>query len=164
MGGLDGSGGAGRLRPGGSNSGVDGPLRGAVCRQQHIASGYATASLGKSTSWPKVPCTVQSAGTHTHCLARHCVQGGLQALTVTLPGVAISNSEGTLQEQSACLRSSTCPMSKRGQGAMAQTAQSAGKLAVTWNGPDRYSLHPAQLSGRLHRVQCRLARAAQRHS
>ena len=43
MGGLDGSGGAGRLRPGGSNSGVDGPLRGAVCRQQHIASGHAKA-------------------------------------------------------------------------------------------------------------------------
>lgn len=46
MGGLDGSGGAGRLRPGGSNSGVDGPLRGAVCRQQHITSGDAKASLG----------------------------------------------------------------------------------------------------------------------
>ena len=46
MGGLDGSGGAGRLRPGGSNSGVDGPLRGAVCRQQHISSGHAKGGGG----------------------------------------------------------------------------------------------------------------------
>ena len=187
MGGLDGSGGAGRLRPGGSNSGVDGPLRGAVCRQQHIASGHAKASPGGQQGGRRFPawCSLQAptflvrpckAWRRANCRQPHilalCAAGlcaGQSAATHSCSARPCSNSEGDSREQSACMRSCTCPRSGRLGPRHRQHSLQVHKLgltghAVTWNGPDGYNLHHAQLSGRLHGVQCRLARVDQDQS